>query len=203
MRTVINYLNGIYKDLDKNISSMDDLCILKTLNYSGGNLPDYSREEIQQLYLLRYAFAYIYEYSLMYDQAIRALHTCSVEISVTSLGCGAMIDYLGLREVLIINNKKRVIYTGVDLIDWNYKVSTYVEDHIEFYPGICADKYFDGLYVLDSDIYIFPKSISEISKEAIEKIALNFKKKPNLKDRFSLCVSLRSNESNKWIIASI
>ena len=44
------------------------------------------------MYLLRYAFAYAFEYSRMYLDVLAQMDDVN-NISVTSVGCGSMIDY--------------------------------------------------------------------------------------------------------------
>lgn len=46
-------------------------------------------------------------------------------------------------------------------------------------------------------IYIFPKSISELSYDEINVIAKCFRTKVNMKAKFVLCVSLRKSEYNR------
>ena len=45
-------------------------------------------------------------------------------ISVTSVGCGSMIDYWSLVHALEMRRKIccSIRYVGIDKIDWNYKI---------------------------------------------------------------------------------
>lgn len=66
MIDITQYLQGIYEDLQSYVDNDVCLCKFKELNFEAGALPDYTDINIQQLYLLRYAFAYAFEYSGMY-----------------------------------------------------------------------------------------------------------------------------------------
>lgn len=96
---------------------------MKSLNYQSGIKPDYDDIHIQQYYLLRYAFSYAFEYKCMFISLFeKEVFTDSIRI--TSIGCGNMIDYWALVEALKDDDNAtyRVEYTGIDVIDWNYKI---------------------------------------------------------------------------------
>ena len=119
----------IYDDFKEYIDQNDNLCMLKTLNYQAGQKPNYSDIHIQQLYLLRYVFSYAFEYKSMFD-TLFAREKFRDSIEVASIGCGNMIDYWGLVEVLdeIGNEKCYIKYRGIDTIDWNYKIEAREKD---------------------------------------------------------------------------
>ena len=66
MIEITKYLQTVYEDLQRYVDNDVCLCKFKELNFEAGALPDYEDINIQQLYLLRYAFAYAFEYSRMY-----------------------------------------------------------------------------------------------------------------------------------------
>lgn len=195
MKTTGDYLSGIYTDFIRNVDSMNSLCEMRKLNYSLDELPDYSSTVLQQLYHLRYTYAYTYEYYVMYDHALRLLEPSEQPLSVLSVGCGALTDYAGLRKRLG-TGKRKIDYTGIDLIDWKYKAEPDEGDHVVVRTGIRASQYFRDVECLDSDIFMFPKSISEMDDGELSEIAEAFLIKPNLKKRFCLGISLRKNEQN-------
>ena len=62
MIEITKYLQTVYEDLQRYVDNDVCLCKFKELNFEAGALPDYEDINIQQLYLLRYAFAYALEY---------------------------------------------------------------------------------------------------------------------------------------------
>lgn len=195
MKSLEGYLQKIYTDFEKEVKKMDSLCSMASLNYQTQQLPDYQDSRIQQLYLLKYAYAYAYEYYLMYDRAVRMLGIQG-KLSVVSLGCGAMVDYIGLQSVED-GQPLCVEYTGIDRIDWHYKPSLSPQDVAMCRTGITAGAYLQEQEMLDADIYMFPKSISELSPTEVEKICNCFRYKKNRKDSFALCISLRNSDVNR------
>lgn len=194
MITISDYISEVYNDFKHYVETTDKLCDLRTLNYQKGKVPDYTDIHIQQLYLLRYAFAYAFEYKRMF------LHLFKNEefqnnISLTSIGCGNMIDYWSLVKALekIKNDKISVKYRGIDAVDWEYKIESREDDDVAFKQG-------DALSILQSsrklisDIYIFPKSISEFSNEEFKQICEVFEKDNFVKDRVHFLISIRSDE---------
>lgn len=95
MIEITKYLQTVYEDLQRYVDNDVCLCKFKELNFEAGALPDYEDINIQQLYLLRYAFAYAFEYSRMYLDVLSQMDGVN-GISVTSVGCGSMIDYWSL-----------------------------------------------------------------------------------------------------------
>lgn len=194
LESIYKYILRVYDDFEQYLNSADKLCDLRNITFEGNTLPDYTNIHIQQLYILRYAYAYAYEYKIMYNELFRQFDIGS-QITVTSIGCGNMIDYWSLNEALYEAGRSDCIitYRGLDIIDWRYKVDK--RDNDKVYPIIGdAIQYFQTVNLLDSDIYIFPKSISEFSDYDFNKLCDCFKTKPILKDKFSLLISIRPVE---------
>ncbi len=192
MISINAYLEKVYSELKNQVDRGENLCELKTLSFEGGSLPDYTNVQIQRLYLLRYAFAYVFEYETMYDEVLEKMHEPHT-LSVTSIGCGSLLDYWALARV--IKKRKldsRVEYIGIDTIDWDYKIESRDEDAITFYQGNAQQILKDG-NELQSDVYFFPKSISEFSEDEINEIAECFKQKQICKDTIFVCISVRAN----------
>ncbi len=107
-----------------------------------------------------------------------------------------MLDYWALARV--IKKRKldcRVEYIGIDTIDWDYKIESRDEDTITFYQGNAQQLLKDDRE-LQSDVYFFPKSISEFSEDEINDIAESFKQKHICKDTILVCISVRANEAS-------
>ncbi len=191
MILINDFLDAVLYDFKLYINSGENLCKLLDTHFDGGKIPNYSDINIQQLYLLRYAYAYAFEYKYMYKSLIRSQPYQNM-IEVTSIGCGSMIDYWSLSRV--IEDRCMINYNGIDTINWNYKFYEKPKDSISFY---CMDVT-DYLHSrgITSDIYIFPKSISELSLEKVKQIADCFCKDNISKDRFHLMFSLRTDEKN-------
>lgn len=197
MITIENYLLEIYDDFKEYVENAGDLCLLKTLNYQAGQVPDYTDVHIQQYYLLRYAFSYAFEYKRMFLKVLEKA-TYEDEISLTSIGCGNMIDYWSLVEALTEFGDRRVSikYTGIDLIDWNYKIKPRSRDNVKFKQGNASEILCES-DSLSSDMYIFPKSISEFDDGEFEKICDVFRRSLFLKDKIYILISLRIDEGSK------
>ena len=196
MIEITEYLETIFEDFKSYIDNDTNLCTLKTLNFEAGALPDYNDVNIQRLYLLRYAFAYGFEYSQMYLDVLRQIGNIE-QISASSIGCGSMIDYWALVHMLENSHMLdcKVQYIGIDEIDWNYKIEKRCVDDVQFLKGN-AKKYFLHNERFVSDIYFFPKSISEFSEEEMDIIANSFASKPIMKDKFFVCISLREGQGS-------
>lgn len=171
---ITQYLQAVYEDLQTYVDNDVCLCKLKELNFEAGALPDYEDINIQQLYLLRYAFAYAFEYSRMYLNVLSKMDDAN-SISVTSVGCGSMIDYWALVHALEMKSKIdcNIRYVGIDEIDWNYKIPQRQNDEVHYLIGNVAD-FFTNNSQFISDVYFFPKSISEFSDSELNAMANSF-----------------------------
>lgn len=195
MLTINNYLDNILVDFEEYIHSGVKLCDLKDVRYDAGNPPDYSNIHIQQLYLLRYAYAYAFEYKYMYKTLFSRANFDN-SIAVTSVGCGSMLDYWSLASVAPPTCKIR--YRGVDTINWGYQMEARAQDDVRF---ICHDAVDFLLRTpsLSSNVYIFPKSVSEFSKYQISQIGKLFGEKISKGQTVFLMFSLRTDKgSRKW-----
>ena len=174
MIDITQYLQGIYEDLQSYIDNDVRLCKFKELNFEAGALPDYTDINIQQLYLLRYAFAYAFEYSRMYLDVLSQMDDTN-HISVTSVGCGSMIDYWSLIHALEMKSKMdcSIRYVGIDIIDWNYKIPQRQNDEVHYLIGNAADIFTNNSQFI-SDVYFFPNSISEFSDSELNAMANSF-----------------------------
>lgn len=198
MNQIEQYLNCIYKDFEKYTDNAGGLCDLKGLSYKNSCIPDYRNIRVQQLYLLRYAYAYSYEYTEIYRQVLQRMGK-QRSLSVVSIGCGSMIDYWSLTQALACGNQAECVvnYVGIDAVEWNYRFPKRTQDNIIPYLHNDAVDCFVKNPKFVSDIYFFPKSISEFSMQEIKQIADCFEKKPIEKDKFFICVSLRNSAEKR------
>lgn len=194
MITINAYLDNILEDFQEYLDSGVCLCDLKDVHFDAGKIPDYNENHIQQYYLLRFAYAYAFEYKCMYTYLFRK-YTFEDEIKAVSIGCGTGIDYWAMAAALKEAGlqDKAIKYKGFDLIDWNYKFKARKNDTVDFYQGDVTN-IFARAKTLGSNVYCFPKSISEFSTDQIGMICDAFKTKPITKDKIHILVSVRSNE---------
>ena len=111
-------LQRIYDDFTSAINLKSPLenqkCLLYFTFVKGD--PDeikYSKKEHQQLYLLRYFYAYLIEYWYLYSKISLKSY------SIFSIGCGCFIDLYGF--LCIKDCKTAYEYYGIDCEDWPYK----------------------------------------------------------------------------------
>lgn len=196
MITIENYLLEIYKDFREYVENTEDLCLLKTLHYQAGQVPNYSNIHIQQLYLLRYIFSYAFEYKEIFLDLFRK-ENIQNNISLASIGCGSMIDYWSLVKSLeeIDHYETSIVYRGIDVIDWKYKIVPRERDDMEFKQGNILSL-IDKSTKFISDIYFFPKSISEFSPKEFARICDAFRENTFLKDKIHILISLRSDNKS-------
>lgn len=191
MISINDYINNIFHDFSEYVNNSKKLCDLNPFTFEARNIPDYSNIHIQQLYLLRYAFAYAFEYKWMYSKILKKLNN-DTKLKITSFGCGPMIDYWSLCNAC---KKHSFEYIGIDVIDWDYKFESQNPNPCRFIRDNMIE-YIKRLYVLDSDIYFFPKSICEIKNDDFSSICDSFRTKQISKDKIILGISLRSDERN-------
>ena len=189
MLSINDYLDNILIDFESYARSGVKLCDLKSVHYDAGRIPDYSSLHIQQLYLLRYAYAYSFEYKRMYEELLHRSDFGS-SIAVTSIGCGSMIYFWALANV--VPESCRIRYRGIDTIDWAYQISARDQDDMKF---ICHDA-IDCLFkakTLSADVYIFPKSISEFPASVMRRIGQIFGEKMPAGNTVFFLFSLRTD----------
>lgn len=172
------YLHLVFKDFKNAIELggqfdiSKDICKLKTLDYKSEDIPDYKDEIIQQLYILRYGYAYFWEYIKLYESALYKIMACKdapLEVNVLSIGSGPGIDQYALScelEDLKMKDRVKGKYVAFDKVRWNYSydkdwnINTKVVHNIYELRGINM-KY---------NICIFPKSIGELDERTYREI---------------------------------
>lgn len=192
MITINAFLDGVLDDFIKYVESHEKLCKLLDTHFDAGRIPDYSDRNIQQLYLLRYAYAYAFEYKVMYTQLFSRIGIAP-KIKVTSIGCGNLLDYWALARV--VKKECDIIYCGIDTFDWLYQIPPRNRDDVQCALGD-AVSLFQEAPNFSSDIYIFPKSISEFSDDSVRMLANCFTKDNISKDTVHFMFSLRTDENS-------
>lgn len=197
MISINDYIDNILSDFEAYIESSDCLCELHDLRFDGGHIPDYSNLPVQQLYLLRYAYGYAFEYKQMF-QSMAPQKWATDTLVLTSIGCGTMLDYWAARKIL--DNAGRsdlpVRYTGIDLLDWQYKMPCAPGDTTNYLVGD-AIAYLRGKSVWDDDVFIFPKSISEFSDREFQELCNIFGAADYTKRHFCVMANVRADEYNR------
>lgn len=185
------YLQEVYEQFKKQIEeSPEDILRLKDCSFEGKGKIDYTDELIQELYILRYSFAYSFEYYVMYSK-ILDLFEGADHLNVLSLGCGPMTDYWSFCRAFSEKSqwipRENVSYAGVDLIDWKHKMPG--DDKIKWeYVQSDFLQYAKSADLSDTDIFFFPKSICEVDL---------------FQDMPKLCDSLKRNLKKERIIFGI
>ena len=181
-RALKAFLNRVKDDFDEYLDRRPDLCELPDLFGQYGDL------HVQQLYLLRYVYAYALEDTLMYQWVLRDRQSAA-NLSVESIGCGSLVDAWSLKHAAESLNYplEGVVHTGVDLADWHYKFDSLESTFIQADAG----EYFSEKQSLDSDVYIFPKSIGDFPEDVFSEIKAAFASKPITKPVIYLMISQR------------
>lgn len=128
--------------------------------------PDnYDERWDQACYVLRYSYAYAFEYYQLYTKILR--ECCKPGcIKVLSLGCGAMTDAWSLEVANTLRKGSHSIeYTGVDKArSWedDYQPATTIITRNRPFFDTCAGSFLMSCSKIDYDIIIFPKSLRDI-----------------------------------------
>ena len=192
MITINEFLDNVLADFREYVDNQDKLCDLLDAHFDGGKVPDYSTKPIQQLYLLRYAYAYAFEYKCMYRELSKRINL-GKQLKVTSIGCGNRLDYWSL--VHAIGQNCSIQYIGLDKIDWSYRFKARSGDIARTSIYNAVDAFFEAGN-FSSDIYIFPKSISEFTTEEVQTLANCFTDETIKKDTIHFMFSLRTSSLN-------
>ena len=151
---------------------LNNKCALNfTFEQDAHNNIDYSRRDVQQLYLLYYFYAYFLQYKHLYSQ---------IELEsykIFSIGCGSLLDYYGFRH-----SKKDDVshcYYGIDPYYWCYRDlipnqniairNKSLADCVKDFKSTGLNKTL-GLF----NVFIFPKSIEylENNEKGIHELSL-------------------------------
>jgi hypothetical protein len=169
------------------------LCEIRDFNRAmqGNGKLNYDSLLVQYYYLSKYSYAYLCLYYHLFETLFKQ-RTYENEISVTSIGCGAGLDYIGL-EMAAIKNNISFTYKGFDCLKWNYinELETESELKLDFMISCLSLEDPRIPQVLSTDILIFPFSIQELSNDLINAIFSN----NSFKDDIVIVYSLRASDS--------
>lgn len=138
-----------------NLKSVDNIFN----NHHRGDCFDYYDHDEQLFYLLRYFYAYYYEYRELLLYISQRID----ELSVCSIGCGSGIDGLALKNIAL-SECRDYKYMGIDPIDWNERRDILNDNHDRNSFIKCRINIATTDYLKDASILFFPKSLSDISK---------------------------------------
>lgn len=165
MNTIHNFINEnlrrIFQEFLDDTSKLTHLCELKAFHYKFGNIPDYNKKIIQQLYLLRYLPLYILEYFNIYNHIITSSFFEDKDYRVISIGAGCGLDFYGLFWAINENNlsNSNYKYFGIDKYNWFYKDMIQSTDITMLIDDITKYSSFKDEY----NICMLPKSIGEFN----------------------------------------
>ena len=153
-------LDEIYTNFLCDLEMMNDYCELCNVCFTPGRVPDYTSRPQQNLYLLRYFSAYLFEY----NEAFRILKETNFLDSIpriASLGCGSGID--GAAAHCVFNN---YTYLGIDRVEWDTWFAEelpHIGDANDFIP-------------VTENVFVFPKSLGELPPHVVSKLICNLPK---------------------------
>ena len=186
------YLNTTTLKFYRSAKRKDKLC---ELDHIWDQSPlDYSSNFLQQFYTLKYTYAYAFEYKEMYRKVLSdyfdEIHGAPLRIE--SIGCGNLVDGWSLFSVLLEMvaelgiDLNLIDYKGIDKIEWKNPLLT--RDH---FINIDAVKWFENKISLDSNVYMFPKSIGDFPEVEFKRILQTFRTKKVSSKILYVMVSLR------------
>lgn len=178
-----NILNKLIKLINQDISKMTDLRKLNDTfhNHNTSNYR-YSDEFEQRAYLLRYFYAYYYEYR----NVIKSLSNILTELNVVSIGCGAGIDAVALKNAS--NNKnKKISYIGIDCEEWERGIIIPEDGKIKLHKVLIKED--SNNYLKDATVLFFPRSLSDIERSAWQDIKKWIKKSDCTKEKICIAAS--------------
>lgn len=155
--------NEFFLESQKKNFRLNGRCVLN-FNFIPDSLDeiDYSRRDVQQLYLLCYFYAYFLQYKHLYSQIELDLY------NIFSVGCGSLLDYYGFRYAK--NNDVSYNYYGIDQYYWYYRdliSNSNVESYNKSLSQCISDFKQDGFNnnLGKFNVFVFPKSIEYLEND--------------------------------------
>ena len=145
-----DYIKNIYEDFKKYVDNQKVLCELKEESYFYSNhIPNYRKLYVQQLYLLRYSYAYICEYMEMYINILNYFNENKINYEnwkILSIGTGSGLDLYGLGLCSEKLNYE-ISYSGSDVIKWEYRPEQIYKVDFVFYKDSLENiLYYNDIY---------------------------------------------------------
>lgn len=134
------------------------------LNTNGFSYENYQSKVNQQKYIIKYYGAYFCELYGMFKKFLNSFS--GNELNILSIGCGSGVDCEALNRACIDSN--RIIdkkYMGIDIVNWHYRP----DFNWSSFKTINADA-INSSDVEDVDLFVFPKSLTELSIKTREHI---------------------------------
>lgn len=152
-------------NFQKESCACDGLCHLKQATFQKGHFPNYTQPLVQPWYILRYGFAYIAEYYLIYKQLLDAF-PFGKKVDTISFGCGCGLDYWGMKYAFLSQDLGDVSinYHGVDRVDWSYQDmynNIPGQHNVEFQLHDMIKRPFT---IKNDTVLVFPKSLCELNQ---------------------------------------
>ena len=171
---VTTYLDKAYNDLKTTLAQNNQSnCELSKFSFNN-SLPNYTLPINCQFYILKYFPAYLAEYKYIYDMLNYFNFNQFIEqYKVLSIGCGCGIDLLALYLHQLKTPDFK--YTGIDIVDWNYRnLFLSQNDNIRFIQADISKFIFANFE--KTNVIFFPKSIGELSASVFQNFINNFSK---------------------------
>lgn len=158
----------------------------------------------QACYIARYSYAYAREYTNLYLNMID-MGLMPDGINIISLGCGNMIDLWGLQKAMqFTKDSSNVKYIGVDCNLWGKKyIPSVAYDITQVHDE--AGRFLSQNDELDYDVFIFPKSIGDISRKSpddFEKVKDAFRE-GILKESFFVAFSIVQYDDQMEVVKDL
>jgi hypothetical protein len=168
-------IHTVFEEFKALAAHTGGLCACKGLTYEAGQSPDYANPLVQQNYMLHFFPAYLAEYYFMY-KAMLLRNVLPERLNVLSIGCGCGADLWGLYYAIEAAGgtpHDRIDYTGVDLVDWQYR-DTFGLQNVRFLQQNITE--WEELNRSDYNVFVFPKCIGEFSDTVFGSICQMFAK---------------------------
>lgn len=121
---------------------------------------NYNDVSHQDAYVLRYAYAYTFEYYNMYRYILKFLGKKN-RIKVLSFGAGSLVDACGLDMAARDLRVSGVEYTGVEIANWERRVKTFANIKVNNIQERFRD-FVNNREISEFDVIVFPKSLRDI-----------------------------------------
>ncbi|MBR3516060.1 MAG: hypothetical protein IKO10_07075 [Lachnospiraceae bacterium] len=177
---------SIVREHIRNQEPDEELQTVLGINYRNAQEEDfhYDDELFNAVYLLRYGYAYAFEYAFLYKMVIDDYDPLQNIFGVTSLGCGSCIDAWALAYAKNqVNPELSLRYVGMDMVRWGIQFSPNNDNAMERaytfgngylgmrYPG--RDDFPQGVsdildfientkWICSYNTIIFPKILNEL-----------------------------------------
>jgi len=154
----------------------------------------YRVKVFQQFYLLKYFAAYFAEYYMAYSRFMSKHYKIfeGKTLKILSIGFGSGIDLSALSCVISdFNINIEIDYYGIDPIDWNYKPQTIPFNFTQkLMRELTAEE------ISDIDLFVFPKSLTDISNIDCEHFANLILESSNKEEIFFLNSFITKNSDS-------